>query len=202
MADDIVMRARQYVENNGWHQGADVVDELADEIERLRAACDREFASVQTLDNECMRLRAALKRIVRIGATEPLAKPAADAMESVARDALASSGESQAVQLGAAGPADVAPCLTCGRTAGEELCLVRHAREANVRWTRCTSYPACPCGGEPFQPDDVKCARCGKAGTTAEFIVEEGDEWECPPCWEREEARMRAADQQGEGHGD
>jgi hypothetical protein len=22
-------------------------------------------------------------------------------------------------------------------------------------------------------------------GTTATFIIEEGDEWECPPCWER-----------------
>lgn len=36
----------------------------------------------------------------------------------------------------------------------------------------------------------VTCARCGIAGTSETFIVEEGDEWECPPCWEREERRI------------
>ena len=61
--------------------------------------------------------------------------------------------ESETCEVCAAEPADDAPCLTCGRTAGEELCLVRHAREADVRWTRCKSYPACPCGGA--DDDDV-----------------------------------------------
>jgi DNA-directed RNA polymerase subunit RPC12/RpoP len=39
----------------------------------------------------------------------------------------------------------------------------------------------------------VKCARCGLAGTSEAFIIEEGDEWECPACWERCEAQERAA---------
>lgn len=38
----------------------------------------------------------------------------------------------------------------------------------------------------------VTCARCGKEGTSATFEVEEGDEWECPECWERCEAQERA----------
>lgn len=40
-------------------------------------------------------------------------------------------------------------------------------------------------------PYPVTCARCGKVGTSATFEIEEGDEWECPPCWEREEARIK-----------
>lgn len=39
----------------------------------------------------------------------------------------------------------------------------------------------------------VTCARCGMAGTSAEFIVEEGDEWECPSCWKRAEVTEREA---------
>lgn len=45
----------------------------------------------------------------------------------------------------------------------------------------------------PPEPYDVHCARCGKLGTSETFYVEEGDEWECPPCWERCEAQERAA---------
>ena len=44
----------------------------------------------------------------------------------------------------------------------------------------------------PCDPYEVECARCGKVGTSAEFMVEEGDEWECPECWERCEAQERA----------
>lgn len=37
---------------------------------------------------------------------------------------------------------------------------------------------------------DVKCARCGKEGTSCGlFMLEEADEWECVECWERCEAR-------------
>lgn len=43
-------------------------------------------------------------------------------------------------------------------------------------------------GCEPLQ---VECARCGKPGTSETFMVEEGDEWECPECWERCEAEQR-----------
>jgi CheY-like chemotaxis protein len=39
---------------------------------------------------------------------------------------------------------------------------------------------------------DVTCARCGKVGLTIDMCVEEGDEWECPPCNARENARERA----------
>jgi hypothetical protein len=49
-------------------------------------------------------------------------------------------------------------------------------------------------GGE-FIPYDVTCARCGRVGPCHLFIIEEGDEWECPECWERcnreEHARAR-----------
>ena len=38
----------------------------------------------------------------------------------------------------------------------------------------------------------VVCARCGDVGTTATYMLEEGDEWECPTCWERCEATERA----------
>lgn len=38
---------------------------------------------------------------------------------------------------------------------------------------------------DEFVPYDVTCARCGKVLSCEEAIIEEGDEWECPPCWER-----------------
>lgn len=38
---------------------------------------------------------------------------------------------------------------------------------------------------------EVTCARCGKIGLSSQFIVEEGDEWECPACWDRCEAQER-----------
>ena len=40
---------------------------------------------------------------------------------------------------------------------------------------------------------EVSCARCGKIGSTAQFIIEEGDEWECPACNRRENHRERLA---------
>jgi len=42
--------------------------------------------------------------------------------------------------------------------------------------------------GADLEPWNVTCARCGATGTTETFILEEGDEWECPPCWKRCEA--------------
>ena len=38
---------------------------------------------------------------------------------------------------------------------------------------------------------DVTCARCGKVLSCLDAYVEEGDEWECPECWERCEAQER-----------
>lgn len=54
----------------------------------------------------------------------------------------------------------------------------------------------------PAQPPalQVTCARCGIHGTSDTFMVEEGDEWECPSCWERCEAKERTTDQQQVGH--
>lgn len=52
-----------------------------------------------------------------------------------------------------------------------------------------------------WEPFDVTCARCGKVLPVTEAIVEEGDEWECPPCNERENARERAELLQGKSHG-
>lgn len=43
-----------------------------------------------------------------------------------------------------------------------------------------------------FQPYDVECARCGKVLSCEDAYVEEGDEWECPECFERCEAQERA----------
>lgn len=41
-------------------------------------------------------------------------------------------------------------------------------------------------------PDyEVTCARCGRIGLASVFLIEEGDEWECPPCWERCEREER-----------
>jgi hypothetical protein len=42
------------------------------------------------------------------------------------------------------------------------------------------------------EPLQVVCARCGKLGTSETFFLEEDDEWECPPCWERCEAQCNA----------
>ena len=44
-----------------------------------------------------------------------------------------------------------------------------------------------------YEPFKVTCARCGAVGLCTEFCVEEGDEWECPPCNARENAREQAA---------
>ena len=43
----------------------------------------------------------------------------------------------------------------------------------------------------PPEPYGVLCARCGKLGMTSTFMLEEGDEWECPECWERCEAQEK-----------
>lgn len=48
------------------------------------------------------------------------------------------------------------------------------------------------CGLPDHECYQVRCARCGKNGWSDEFIIEEGDEWECPSCNERENARERA----------
>jgi len=50
--------------------------------------------------------------------------------------------------------------------------------------------PALP---DQFDPYVVVCARCGAVGNSEEFVIEEGDEWECPPCWERCNAAELAA---------
>lgn len=39
----------------------------------------------------------------------------------------------------------------------------------------------------------TKCARCGVEKRQTSLIPEEGDEWECFECWERENAREKAA---------
>lgn len=41
------------------------------------------------------------------------------------------------------------------------------------------------------EPYDVTCARCGTVLPCTEACAEEGDEWECQPCNERENARER-----------
>lgn len=46
-----------------------------------------------------------------------------------------------------------------------------------------------------FEPYDVTCARCGKVLSCLDAFIEESDEWECQPCWERCEAQERLAHQ-------
>lgn len=45
---------------------------------------------------------------------------------------------------------------------------------------------------------DVRCARCGFVVMAKDAVPEEGDEWECMPCWDRNEARIRASELAGE----
>lgn len=56
---------------------------------------------------------------------------------------------------------------------------------------RCTAGPLCVATSHRAPPLQVQCARCGIDGTSETFLVEEGDEWECPACWERCEAQER-----------
>jgi hypothetical protein len=62
-------------------------------------------------------------------------------------------------------------------------------------WHRCSH-----CGEMDHECDEVVCARCGKKGWSNEFCMEEGDEWECPPCnakWnEIERLQSTAGDKQ------
>lgn len=44
-----------------------------------------------------------------------------------------------------------------------------------------------------YQPYNVTCARCRTILPCDEAVPEEGDEWECFPCNERENAREKAA---------
>jgi hypothetical protein len=37
----------------------------------------------------------------------------------------------------------------------------------------------------PYEPYNVQCARCGIELSCTQAVAEEGDEWECFPCWER-----------------
>lgn len=53
---------------------------------------------------------------------------------------------------------------------------------------------------ERYEQDyPVKCARCGIALMASDACAEEGDEWECSPCWERCEAQERLRPPGGEG---
>lgn len=52
-------------------------------------------------------------------------------------------------------------------------------------------HPCEHCGDLDHSCQRVKCARCGVEGLDKDFVIEEGDEWECPPCNERENARER-----------
>jgi len=58
---------------------------------------------------------------------------------------------------------------------------------------KCTTGPECVALSNPVTPWEVTCARCGKVGLSSEFEVEEGDEWECRTCNDRENAREAAA---------
>lgn len=142
--------------------------DAANEIDRLRAALERYGGH----EDGCEGMAGALDprctcgfRVALAGGVIPQAIPQppvtgeepalchrcnASWNECDCDDVLDQRNERELEVIGGSEPASGAPCCTCGRTAGEELCLVRHAREDDVRWTRCKSYPACPCGGEPW----------------------------------------------------
>lgn len=42
--------------------------------------------------------------------------------------------------------------------------------------------PCTKCGELDHECCEVTCARCGAKGLDKNFVMEEGDEWECPPC--------------------
>lgn len=110
-----------------------LADSAADEIERLRAACDREFASVQTLDNECLRLRAALERIANANdAHGDVDYP------GIARTALANTN--------APPPADCPQPRLCAERGCEGLCTAATGTER-------------PKPGVKF---DLRCDECGE----------------------------------------
>jgi hypothetical protein len=44
---------------------------------------------------------------------------------------------------------------------------------------------------DPAHDWEVTCARCGKIGMASQYMVEEGDEWECPDCYDRCERESR-----------
>lgn len=44
-------------------------------------------------------------------------------------------------------------------------------------------------GLPPSEPYFVTCDRCGKIVSCDEAVAEEGDEWECFPCNDRENAK-------------
>lgn len=57
--------------------------------------------------------------------------------------------------------------------------------------------PAEDCGGDctdcmRASSCDVTCDGCGKTLNAHDAIIEEGDRWECPECWEKFEAIDRA----------
>lgn len=48
------------------------------------------------------------------------------------------------------------------------------------------------CGEQDHECYEVQCARCKSIGWSNEFVPEEGDEWECPPCNDKHNALERA----------
>lgn len=75
------------------------------------------------------------------------------------------------------------------------MTTVKHTPECDLTVYGADVCIDCTCGAfEKAWPDDpypVKCSGCGKMGTSGTFEIEEGDRWECPPCYEAEEARAR-----------
>jgi hypothetical protein len=60
----------------------------------------------------------------------------------------------------------------------------------------CTAEPGCVATSNPVPYEcpnfEVTCAGCGKVGGARDYMLEEGDRWECPPCWEKFEAQEKA----------
>lgn len=68
------------------------------------------------------------------------------------------------------------------------------SKERDERDRRERALNLWPDDGLPYcDPYDVTCARCGQVLPCDKAMIEEGDEWECEPCWERCESEERIA---------
>ena len=156
-------------------------------------------SGIHTCHEECPRVACVLRREVeKLKAERDEASDLCAAISDSAAMYLAEIERLREVlenvQHGTVCPAqpgwlDAGPC-TCGLDAA--LIAKPDGECQSCVDGQCTVGDDCVAVSNPPEPYDVTCARCGKTGLSSEFIVEEGDEWECPPCYDREDAREAA----------
>lgn len=78
-------------------------------------------------------------------------------------------------------------CASCGTETCSESLLCDHCDELDAAVSQGCQF----CRGPMWQCWEVSCARCGETGCCKTLAPKEGDDWECPPCNERENKRER-----------